>query len=51
MSVQNGAQLSQALRKKAAEFRRLTEGIDENVASRPPSGHALFISLDRKYLR
>jgi len=37
MSIHDGAQLSQAIRKKAGEFSRLTEGIDENTASRAPS--------------
>jgi hypothetical protein len=34
----NGAQLSEAIRRKAGEFRRLCDGIDEATASRAPSG-------------
>jgi len=38
METMNGAQLSEAIRRKAGEFRRLCEGVDEATASRAPSG-------------
>ena len=38
METMNGAQLSEAIRQKAGEFRRLCDGIDEATASRAPSG-------------
>jgi len=38
METMNGAQLSEAIRRKAGEFRRLCDGIDEATASRAPSG-------------
>ena len=38
MEAMNGAQLSEAIRRKAGEFRRLCDGIDEATASRAPSG-------------
>ena len=34
----NSAQLSQAVREKAKEFKKLCEGIDEKTASRAPEG-------------
>jgi hypothetical protein len=34
----NGAQLSEAIRRRSGEFRRLCDGIDEATASRAPSG-------------
>ncbi len=37
-NMQNGVQLSQVIRTKTAEFKRLAEGIDENTATRTPSG-------------
>ncbi len=38
METMNGAQLSQAIRQKAGEFKKVCEGIDEETASRAPEG-------------
>ncbi len=38
MEAMNGAQLSEAIRRKAGEFKNLCNGIDETTASRAPSG-------------
>ncbi len=38
MAIANGAQLSQAIRDKAAEFKKVCAGIDEKRASMAPEG-------------
>jgi len=38
METMNAAQLSEAIRRKAGEFKRLCDGVDESTASRAPSG-------------
>ena len=38
MSTSEGAQLSQMIRRKVEEFKKLCEGLDEDTASRAPSG-------------